>query len=129
MAQCLQYFPQLNIKVYQTCLSRASELLEEGRVQLALSSRLPVGAVSHQGASVPLSLVVAPDHPLLQQPDLTLEHLVHHSQVIIQDAGTRTNVDSGWLGASCRVSVANVNEALEGVMAGLGFAWLPLWLT
>ncbi|MBC3767297.1 LysR family transcriptional regulator [Neptunicella marina] len=121
-------YPDYNLDIHQTCLSRAAELLEDGKVQFAIASRLPAGCISHSVYDAHLMLVCHAQHPLSGIKQLQLNDLKASTQVVIRDAGVRRVVDSGWLGCPNRFIVADMQQALQAVLAQCGFAWLPCWL-
>ena len=57
----------------------------------------------------------------------SLKELEQHRQIVIRDAGLRNNQNSGWLGSVSRLTVSNFEQAWQGVLHNIGFAWLPVW--
>lgn len=121
-------FPELNIQLHETVLSRCSELLQDGSVDIGIASLIPSGFTGHLATTVELYAVVHQSHQLMQQSDLQLKMLEPYKQVVIRDAGLRTNSNSGWLGSESRLTVSTLSEAVFCVKHQLGFAWLPDWL-
>ncbi|WP_194787654.1 LysR family transcriptional regulator [Pseudomonas sp. UFMG81] len=121
-----QQFPDYRIRLYETALSGARELLEDGKVELAIASSLPPGYVQALLLDVSLACVVAASHPLSQaEGELSLDDMKPHRQVVIRDSGTRQSQNSGWLGTSQRWTVSSLALAERFVERSLGFAWLP----
>ncbi|MGE8393305.1 LysR family transcriptional regulator [Pseudomonas sp. BIGb0427] len=119
-------FENYRIRLYETALSGARELLEEGKVELAIASSLPAGYVHELLLNVRLVCVVGADHPLAaSRGELGLADLHAHRQVVIRDSGTRYPQNSGWLGTSQRWTVSSLAAACTLVERGMGFAWLP----
>jgi len=121
-------FPQLNIQLHETTLSRCAELLEDGTVDVGIASLIPRGYTGNLATTVELFAVAHQSHPIMQQSDLQLQMLEPYKQVVIRDAGLRTNINSGWLGSESRLTVSTLSEAVFCVKHQLGFAWLPDWL-
>ncbi|MNJ10108.1 HTH-type transcriptional regulator GltC [compost metagenome] len=119
-------FAHHRIRLYETALSGAAELLEDGKVELGVASSLPAGYVQEFLISVPLICVVAAGHPLAAaQGEVSLDAMKAHRQVVIRDSGARHVQNSGWLGTSQRWTVSSLAAASSLVERGLGFAWLP----
>lgn len=114
------------IRLYETALSGARELLEDGKVELGIASSLPAGYMQEFLLNVSLLCVVASDHSLAHfNGELSLTDMKDYRQIVIRDSGMRTSQNSGWLGTSQRWTVSNLSTALTFVERGLGFAWLP----
>lgn len=119
-------FKDHRIRLYETALSGARELLEDGKVELGIASNLPPGYLQEFLLNVSLICVVAADHPLAAvQGELSLDDMKAHRQIVIRDSGTRNSQNSGWLGTSQRWTVSSLAAARSFVERGLGFAWLP----
>jgi len=119
-------FKDHRIRLYETALSGARELLEDGKVELGIASSLPSGYLQEFLLNVSLICVVAADHPLAAvEGELSLDDMKTHRQVVIRDSGTRSSQNSGWLGTSQRWTVSSLAAAKTFVERGLGFAWLP----
>ncbi|MDH0729352.1 LysR family transcriptional regulator [Pseudomonas sichuanensis] len=120
------HYPDHRIRLYETALSGGRELLEDGKVELAIASSLPPGCVQVLLLNVSLVCVVGTGHPLSQvQGELSLDDMKPYRQVVIRDSGTRHSQNSGWLGTSQRWTVSSLAAAESFVERGLGFAWLP----
>lgn len=114
------------IRLYETALSGARELLEDGKVELGIASSLPSGYLQEFLLNVSLICVVGASHPLSEaQGELSLDDMKNHRQVVIRDSGTRNSQNSGWLGTSQRWTVSSLAAAESFVERGMGFAWLP----
>ncbi|QXH34336.1 LysR family transcriptional regulator [Pseudomonas muyukensis] len=119
-------YPDQRIRLYEPALSGACELLEDGKVELAIASRLPAGYVQELLLNITLVCVAGAEHPLaLAQGKLSLDDIRPHRQVVIRDSGIRHSQNSGWLGTSQRWTVSSLATAERFVEQGLGFAWLP----
>jgi DNA-binding transcriptional LysR family regulator len=116
--------PETRIEVYESVLSGTREMLDEGRVDIAIGSE-------HAGISgmplirMPFIAVARPDHPLhhLGRP-LTPRDLKSHRHIFVRDTSTQRKPDDG--GAELRWTVSNKATSIRAVAMGLGFAWLPM---
>ncbi|MER2491205.1 LysR family transcriptional regulator [Catenovulum sediminis] len=126
--QLTDCFPNLNIQLYETVLSRCAELLEDGTVDVGVASLIPKGYIGHWNNPVELFAAAHPQHPLFARDNIQLSELENYRQIVIRDGGLRTNVNSGWLGSRNRLTVSSVAEAVTCVKQQLGFAWLPSWM-
>lgn len=119
-------YPDQRIRLYEPALSGACELLEDGKVELAIASRLPPGYVQELLLNITLVCVAGAEHPLaLARGKLSLDDIKPHRQVVIRDSGIRHSQNSGWLGTSQRWTVSSLATAASFVEQGQGFAWLP----
>ncbi|EWH10242.1 transcriptional regulator, LysR family protein [Catenovulum agarivorans DS-2] len=121
-------FPNLNIQLYETVLSRCAELLEDGTVDFGIASTIPKGYITKWTHIVEMHATTHKAHPLASREHIKLSELKNFRQVVIRDAGLRSNVNSGWLGTTNRLTVSSAMEAATCVKNQLGFAWLPDWL-
>jgi len=117
--------PDLNIQLYETVLSRCGELLDDGSVDIGIASRIPKGYLTQLALTVDLFAVVHVEHPLAKRTGIELKELENYRQVVVRDAGLRSNFNSGWLGTNTRITVSSMHEAIAAVRANLGFAWIP----
>ncbi|MDN4502430.1 LysR family transcriptional regulator [Alteromonadaceae bacterium BrNp21-10] len=128
LSQFSQLYPDINVQIYETVLSRCSELLEDGTVDMGIASTLPKGFMAQVANLIDMQAVVSKEHPLATKIDISFAELELHRQIVIRDGGLRKNSNSGWLGANARTTVSSLPEALEAVKQQVGFAWLPTWL-
>jgi len=120
-------YPTLNVQLYETTLSRCAELLEDGTVDAGIASVIPKGFVGRAVQHTELYAVAHQASPLHQQLNLPLQSLELQRQIVIRDAGQRSNTNSGWLGSQNRLTVSTLAEAIQACRSQLGFAWLPAW--
>src|SRR5690606_24222723 len=100
--------PQTRIELYESVLGGTDELLQEGRVDLAVASAVPDGFVGDPVLQTRFIAVAAPSHPLHQLGrDLTLEDLRDHRHLIIRDSGTRRSRAGAWEVAEQRWTVSH----------------------
>lgn len=127
LANFIDEFPDVNVQVYETALSRCGELLLDGTVDIGIASSIPKGFITNLAMGIDLQAIANTAHPLTQCKNIELTELENYRQIVVRDAGLRSNVNSGWLGSNSRITVSSMQEALIAVQAGLGFAWLPSW--
>lgn len=119
-------FPQLNIDLVESVLTGADELLEDAKVDLAISPFARANDFSEELCQVDFVAVAHPEHALNAiGRELQLEDLKAHRQIVIRDSAVSRNTDSGWLGANQRWTVSHVRTSIDMISNGLGFAWLP----
>lgn len=117
-------YPHFSVRVWETTLSGASEILEDGRAVIGIAGQLPPGTVMEPLLEVSFLCVAVADHPLHREGDLTHAMLKEHRQIVLSDSGRR-NLSSGWLGARKRWTVGHLATSVALVRAGQGYAWLP----
>ncbi|MDO6707892.1 LysR family transcriptional regulator [Photobacterium sp. 1_MG-2023] len=117
-------YPNVSLRIYETALSGAGQLLASGVVSLAIASQLPKETVAEPLLDLELRCVCAPDFAFAQAQQMTQSELKAHRQVVIRDSGQQ-NTDSGWLGSHQRLTVSSLDAAVAAVRRGLGFGWLP----
>lgn len=130
LVQALQRFAQhcagTGVQVHQCVMSGGEELLQEGRVDVAVLSHVPRGFLGDWLLDEDMLAVAAPGHPLLGRPHPPDSQALRHTpQVVVRDSGQRHPRDEGWLSAHPRLTVGTLELARELVLGGLAFAWLP----
>jgi len=126
--QALSAFEEIctstRIGIHESVLSGTHDLVNSGRVDLALVAQVPPGFVGEPLMTVDFLLVASPDHPLHRLGrELSLDDLEEHRHLIVRDSGS-ASLDSGWL-AERRWTVSSLFASIEAIGQGLGFAWLP----
>ena len=129
LASALKAFMPLSqgsrVQLREEVLSGVEDCLLNGSADLAISGMSIAGYLPHQINAVDFVAVAHPDHPLHQMSrEVNHEDLQTQLQVVIRDSGHHP-IDSGWLGAEQRWTVASLGTATTLVANGLGFAWLP----
>ncbi len=118
-------YPALSIRLYETVLSRTRELMEDGKVVLGIASTLATKHIIEPCYTAELVAVAEKYFPLSCREQIDQQELSGFRQIVLQDAGVRSNQNSGWLGAESRTSASQISTVLDLVLAGHGFAWLP----
>lgn len=116
--------------IEDTVLTGSVEAITEQRADLVITHQVPKGFVGEPLAPFHLHLVVSKDHPLATMPaPLNPDQLSQYLQIVIRDTAQKPLEQQGWLKAEQRWTVNNFNEALQLVEAGIGFCWLPPFIT
>jgi DNA-binding transcriptional LysR family regulator len=128
LLKCLDRFaqerPETRIELFETVLGGTDEAVLEGRVDLAIASRMPPGFLLDPLMRLRFVCAAAPQHPLhaLGRP-LSLDDLREHRQLVIRDSGTQRTRGGAWLGAEQRWTVSAKATSIRAATMGLGFAW------
>lgn len=110
------------------------DALERDRPDVAIMGTGEIGALpAYAGETlgeVAMVPVVARDHPLATEaPPVPLDVLRRHVHLIVSDSTRhRPPMDAGLIGAPQRWHFPDFTSRLEGLRAGLGFAWMPTYL-
>ncbi len=114
------------VQLKEVVLSGGLEALKLGSPDLVLTSLVPKGYLADPIVNVELMAVASPNHALFQEDaPINNERLSRELQLVIRDSAVESSVDTGWLGAERRWTVSSVQSALEIVVSGIGFTWLP----
>ena len=114
------------VQLREVVLSGAEDALLMKKADLAITAHIPQGFLADEILTMQFIAVAHKDHPLLQNgKKLSTTDLVPHRQVVISDSGGLNPVDAGWLDAEQRWTVSNIDTAVEVVVHGLGYCWLP----
>ena len=120
-------FPHVRLELRESVLGGALELLEAGRVQLAVTVRAPASGSFATLGRVRFVPVAHPDHPLHGLGrSLSRDDLRRHRHVIVRDSAERLADEGTWFEADDTWTVDSVELSIEILCAGLGFAWLPV---
>lgn len=130
LLECLGEFgaasPQTRINLHETVLDGGAELLQQGRVDLAILPRVPPGyngeVLQRAAKTIP---VAHPDHPLHQLGrEVTLRDLRKHRHIVVRDTSARRNDRTTTVDVAQRWTVTNMSTSIGAVCRGHGFAWL-----
>lgn len=96
---------------------------------IAISTKVRESDSGEAILSIALEAVASIDHPLAQyKGTLRRADLSAHMLIAVCEAGTLNPADRGWLNVRSRWMAASLQQALELVRNGLGYAWLPHFL-
>lgn len=114
------------VTLAEVILSGAEDALREKTADLVIGANLPAEYMSEHLLDIEFIAVAHPEHPLnlLDEP-LTAKHLRSELQVIIRDSGHTHSQDVGWQNTEQRWLVSHIDTAIETVLHGMGFCWLP----
>ncbi|PTB90102.1 LysR family transcriptional regulator [Pseudidiomarina aestuarii] len=118
------------LSIVDTVLTGSIEHIREQTADIVVTHQLPKGYIGEPIQGYVLELWVANTHPLaqLEQP-LNPEVLSQYLQIVIRDTAREPVEQEGWLKAEQRWTVDHFAEALQLVEAGIGFCWLPPFVT
>ncbi|WP_026375229.1 LysR family transcriptional regulator [Aestuariibacter salexigens] len=120
-------YPLLRIELMESVLSGANALLDDNKVDIAISPFSYPSGFSEDLCNIEFIAVSHPDHPLQSMGDgLDMEDLKQHRQIVVRDSALRNKMDAGWLGAYQRWTVSHLRTSIDMIVNGLGFAWLPV---
>jgi DNA-binding transcriptional LysR family regulator len=114
------------IHLREEVLSGVTDALQDAAVDLAISPIVPAGYLHENLIEVEFLAVAHCDHALHQDNGRPygVERLRHAVHIVIRDSGTRPR-DAGWVQNEQKWTVSSFATAIEMVVKGLGFAWLP----
>ena len=119
--------PFMRVQLWETVLGGTDEALMEGRVDLAISSRIPTGFAGRPLMRLRFLAVAHPGHALHQLGrSLGWQDLRQHRQLVVRDTGLKFKREgNAWLGADQRWTVSHIRTAIRAVCMGAGFGWYP----
>jgi DNA-binding transcriptional LysR family regulator len=136
LLECLGAFaaqrPETRIELIESVIDGTEEALNERRVQLAITPRVPAGFTGDALMQVRFACMAAPAHPLhaLGRP-LTRADLRAHRHLVVRDTSARRGAQGAdsaapgsWLNEQ-RWTVSNKATSIRVAKMGLGYAWFP----
>lgn len=127
-----EQYPLVQIELVESILSGANELLQQDKVELAISPKSLGTTISEDLCTITFGAVTSPQHPLQKiERKLTLEDLKSYRQIVVRDSASlnmQERASDGWLEANQRWTVSHMQSSIDMIINGLGFAWLPLSL-
>jgi DNA-binding transcriptional LysR family regulator len=115
------------IRIEETVLTGTQECITEARADLVICSQVPKGYLGEYLLQVQLVPVCHPEHPLNLEPHLLSQQELSQSlQIVIRDSGKQPLEQLGWLRSEQRWTVDHFALAVDLLLSGLGFAWIPL---
>lgn len=123
-----QQYPACHIKLHEGVLSGAEEQLLNGLANVCIAYRIPQGFLGEQLIDISFVPVVCASHPMAGQMAISSRQLMAQRQVVIGDSGREGKVDSGWLKATQRWTVSSMHTAIEIILSGMAFGWVPAHL-
>ncbi len=127
LADFAEKFPGTRIELIESIISGAADLIQHGRVQLAITPHVPQGWLGDHLVRLEFACVASPGHPLHQLGrTITERDLRQHRQLVVRDSGKRRDLNVGWLATEQRLTVGTMGTRIQALCQGLGFAWSPL---
>lgn len=124
-----RFYPQSRgsrLQVRETVITGTHEAILEGSVDIAICGPLPKGVLGEPIGVADILPVVHPEHPLATRDEpLTAEALSRELQLVIRDSGRNPVENQGWLRAEQRWTLESFEAAIELLLTGIGFCWLP----
>lgn len=118
-----------HLQMFDSVLSGTEEIIREQKADIVICGHVPKGFLAEPLAEVTFVPVCHPQHPLtLEARMLSADELTQQLQIVIRDTARNPKEMTGWLKAEQRWTVTSLHEAIELLLAGMGFAWLPLHL-
>jgi len=79
---------------------------------------------------LPMSLLVAADHPLASAETLSRDALQAHVELVVRDSAPAFSETPrpSWFGCQQVVLLADFHSKLIAIQSGAGFGWLPDWM-
>jgi len=112
--------------VKETVITGTHEAISEGSVDIAICGPLPKGFLGEPIGVVDMIPVAHPEHPLAQRDKpLSSDELSRELQLVIRDSGRNPVENQGWLRAEQRWTLESFEAAIELLLTGTGFCWLP----
>lgn len=126
LARFSQKCPNIRVQLVEEVLSGVEEAVTSGNADLAIAGSASDDRMDELLMELEFIAVAHPQHALHQLGrQITENDLIQQTQVIISDSGSSAGVDIGWLSAETRWAVSSAEKAVNSLLAGLGFAWLP----
>jgi DNA-binding transcriptional LysR family regulator len=127
MLRCLARFsvehPGIGVELYESVLGGTTELLQQGRVELAIGNLAP-GMAGDALLPVEFVCAAAPSHPLHRLGrELTLDELRSHRHLVIRETGSERTPDTYTVESEQRWTVSNKATSIRAACMGLGYAW------
>jgi DNA-binding transcriptional LysR family regulator len=128
MLRCLARFgaehPAVRVEMYESVLGGTGELLQQGRVALAIGGEIPPGMLGDPLITMEFVCAAAPSHPLHRLGrELELDDLRSHRHLVIRDTASGRTPDTYTVESGQRWTVSNKATSIRAACMGLGYAW------
>lgn len=125
-AELQKLCPNTQLQFADAVLSGAEEAIIDGSANIVVTTLVPPGFLGEWLFDVNFIAVAHVNHPLFELGrQLTNKDLLHYTQSVIRDSGTKHPRDEGWLDSNLRYTFSNMEGSFSTVLAGLTYAWLP----
>lgn len=118
------------IQLIDSVITGSAEIIQQKRADLviAASAVIPKGHLGEPLCITRFIPVTGRNNPLAQISDIDQDELSQHLQLVIRDTAQKPLDNAGWLRAEQRWTLDNFFEAINILVTGLGFCWLPDFL-
>jgi DNA-binding transcriptional LysR family regulator len=118
--------PHTRVEVFESVVSGAPDALREGRVDLALTPRVPSGFAGELIARMRFVPAAHPKHPLfsLGRP-LTFRDLRKHRRLLVRDTSPHRDRKTAIVSADQSWTFGQMGTSLQAARMGFGYAWFP----
>jgi DNA-binding transcriptional LysR family regulator len=114
------------LRILDTVITGTEEAITQGWADIVLTGMVPKGYLGEPIAEMQFIAVCHPEHPLTKMPSpIDPNELMHHLQLVIKDTSQTPNEKQGWLKSELRWTVSQFDTAIDLMLQGLGFCWLP----
>ena len=114
------------VVILDTVLSGTEDAIIDGIADIALSSTVPRGYLNEPLLDVDFVAVTHASHELTHLPTpLDPQELLRQVQIVIRDNGKNAFEKRGWLRSEQRWTVSQFQTAIDMLLSGVGFCWLP----
>lgn len=114
------------LRILDTVITGTEEAITQGWADIVLTGMVPKGYLGEPIAEMQFIALCHPEHPLAKMPSpVDPNELMHHLQLVIKDTSQTPNEKQGWLKSELRWTVSQFGTAIDLMMQGLGFCWLP----
>ena len=124
-----QFYPESRgsrLKIIDTVITGTEEAITQAWADLVISHTVPKGHLGEALAEVRFVAVCHPEH-LLAGIDGRIDpnELSQHLQIVIKDTSQSPDEKQGWLKSEQRWTVSTFDTAIDLLLEGMGFCWLP----
>ena len=118
--------PHARIEVIETVIGGAPEALLAGKVDVALTPRVPPGFTGESLMRLRFVPAAHPSHPLFRlRRSLTMKDLRKHRHLVVRDTSVKRDRKGSMLDAEQRWTVGHMATSLQAARMGFGFSWYP----
>jgi DNA-binding transcriptional LysR family regulator len=115
------------LKVIDSVLTGSIEAVTTNSADLVIAPAVPKGYLGEPLLESSFVAVCHPKHSIAQLPSpIDPMALSQHLQFVIKDTAHTPQENSGWLKSELRWTVSQFDSAIDLLLHGTGFSWLPL---
>lgn len=130
LLKCLARFgdesAHTRVELIESVLGGTPEALLQGKVDIAVSPRVPPGFLGDSLMRLRVIAVAHPDHPLHRLGrELTAKDLHGYRHLVVRDSGSARHASGLSVEVAQRWTVSYMTTSIRAACMGYGFAWLP----